>query len=429
MNHGLRRLLPAALALLALPCLPARGQTECSTLGQVGFVADTLEDMYLWYRELPDLDRAAFDSPEAYLEAARYRTLDEHFSYIAPLQEQQAYYSDSQFVGLGITNKQTGPEELRIAQAFPDSPASDAGLVRGDYLVEIGGRSVAELLRTGEIDDAFGPREIGIAVELAWRTTGGEERRATLVKRLVTIPTVSETRTLDLDGRRVGYVHLRNFVEPSIDALDAAFTRLRSEAVEDLVLDLRYNGGGLVSVAQHLGGLVGGFLTSGSVFARMVHNDKNTFRNRTLPFGAPEAALDLPRLLVVTTRSSASASELVINALRPFLPVTLVGETTFGKPVGQYGFTFCDKILYPVSFSMQNAVGHGDFFGGIPADCAAGDDLDRPLGEPTEASLAEALEYVRTGRCSTQAAKAHSQLAARPRPEYRDGWQQVLNAY
>jgi carboxyl-terminal processing protease len=95
------------------------------------------------------------------------------------------------------------------------------------------------------------------------------------------------------------------------------------------------------------------------------------------------------------------------------MPVTTVGETTYGKPVGQYGITFCDKILYPVAFTLRNALGQGDFFGGIPADCPAADDADHQLGDPAEASLAEALTVVRTGQCSAPQVSAAPQRRLR----------------
>jgi hypothetical protein len=94
---------------------------------------------------------------------------------------------------------------------------------------------------------------------------------------------------------------------------------------------------------------------------------------------------------------------MVINGLSPFLDVGLIGATTFGKPVGQLGFLFCDKILRPVSFEVVNAAGEGDFFEGISPDCVAADDLDEPLGDPAEDSLAEALTFIQNGSCSAAA--------------------------
>ena len=424
---------PVVLLALAAAAGPVRAQTDCTLPGQNTFVRNTLQDMYYWYRELPDPNPALFDTPEAYLEAVRYRALDSSFSYIGLRAAEDAFYSDSQFIGFGFSTKQTGDDEVRIAQVFPDSPASDAGLARSDRLLAINGRPVAELLRTGEIGTIFGPSEVGVPGELAWQDLAGNEREATMVKRLVTIPTVSLVHVLEVEGRRVGYVVFRNFVRPSVEALDQSFAALAAAGATDLVLDLRYNGGGLVSVAQHLGGLIGGNRTSTQVFTQFVHNDKNAFRNSVLPFPDPASALDLPRLVVITTRASASASEMIVNSLRPFIPVTVVGDATYGKPVGQYGFNFCEKVLYPVAFSVQNAANQGDYFGGIPADCPAADDLDRAFGDPEEASLAEALHFVARGACSGRSTGAASALSALRRQTERtarpDGWQLLLGAY
>lgn len=420
------------VALITATGTPSLAQSDCSILGQNTFVRDVMVEFYLWYKEMPDVNPALFDSPEAYLEAVKYRPLDESFSYIAELAATEAYYSSSQFIGIGFSMKQTGDEEIRVTQVFPESPASEARLARGDYLLAVDGRSIPELIQTGQLGAALGPNEEGYRVEIEWRTRRGERRVAEVTKRPVTIPTVSQTEIIDVNGLPTGYIHFRNFVEPSVDALNIAFAAFQSRGVTDVILDLRYNGGGLVSVAQHLGGLIGGLRTSGQTFVEFVHNDKNSFRNQRLPFEYPAASLDLPRLVVITTRSSASASEMVINALRPFIPVTVVGDTTFGKPVGQYGFDFCEKILFPVAFKGVNANGEGDYFGGIPADCPAGDDLNRPLGNDEEASLVEALNYLRTGACSPQSAALKS-LRAQRRIERRalvmDGWRQMVNAW
>jgi carboxyl-terminal processing protease len=407
---------------------------SCSTQGQVLFVRDTLQDIYFWYKELPNPDPATFSSPEAYLEAVRYKPLDSSFSYITGKAESDAFFSDSQFIGFGLGTQATSATELRISQVFPASPASDAGLSRGDYVLTINGKAVADLLRTGEIDTVFGASEIGVMASLTWRTLDGDTRSATMTKRLVTIPTVSATATYRLrGGLRVGYVLFRNFVRPSVDALNAAFRQLKEEGAEELVLDLRYNGGGLVSVGQHLGGLVGGARTQGQVFVEFFHNDKNTQRNSTLRFEQPADAIGFSRLVTITTRGSASASEGVINGLRPFIPVTVVGDTTYGKPVGQYGFDFCEKTIFPVAFETRNARGEGNFYAGIPADCAAGDDLEHQLGDPDEASLAEAIEFLRTGTCTraaSAAARIHSAREARiGRGQPKDGWRQLLGAY
>ena len=415
-------------ALLAAP-LSASAQSVCTALDETTFVHDALQDIYFWYRELPDLNPALYETPEEYLEAVRYRPLDTTFSYITPRAASDAFYSSSQYIGIGFSSQQVGPRELRVSQVFPDSPASEAGLARGDDLIAIDGRSVGDLLESGELGLALGPNEIDYTLELTWRGPDGAERGAALTKRPVTIPTVSQTAVFDLGGLPVGYVHLRNFVEPSFAALDEAFAEMKARGVVDLVLDLRYNGGGLIDVARHLGGLIGGSGTSSQVFLKLAHNDKNTFRDRSYTFEDPEQSLSLRRLVVITTRASASSSELVINGLKPFIPVTIIGDRTYGKPVGQYGFDFCDKVLFPVSFENRNANDEGNFYDGLGPDCSASDGLDRPLGDPEEASLAEALHYLREGACSARAEEAARALRTELEVERAFGFQQLVNAW
>ena len=417
-----------ALALLVpVPVLAQSGPRNCSTVTQNLYVRDVLDEYYFWYRELPRVNAANYASPEAYLDAVRYRPLDASFSYITSRAANEAFYGDSQFVGLGIST-QTNATDIRVLQVFPESPASEVGLGRGDRITEIDGRRVPDLVASGEIGNAFGASEIGVTVNIVFRTRAGEERRATLTKRVVTIPTVSLTRTFRVDGRTVGYLLFRNFVEPSYDALSTAFAALRDAGASDVIIDLRYNGGGLVDVAVHLGSLIGGSVTNGQVFAVFQHNDKNDALNETLRFESKPEALTLPRLFVITTPGSASASELLINSLRAYIPVTVIGDSTYGKPVGQYGFPFCDKVLAPVSFKLVNANGEGDYFGGIPADCPAADDVENDLGSAEEASLREALTVIRTGSCSTPRTTSQSLRVAAARTR-ATGWQSVINAY
>src|SRR5687767_6832553 len=143
---------------------------DCSTLGQVQFVRTTLRDIYLWYRDLPDPAPSSFSSPEVYLEVVRNKTLDESYSYIADQAESDAFFSESQFIGVGVSYRQTGASELRVTQVFPGSPAGDAGLARGDYLLAVNGTAVATLIANGGLDAAFGASQIGVVVTLAWRS-------------------------------------------------------------------------------------------------------------------------------------------------------------------------------------------------------------------------------------------------------------------
>jgi carboxyl-terminal processing protease len=416
------------LALLCPWTAYAQGPASCTTTSQNLWVRDQLNTYYYWYQFLPSgVNPASYNSPESYLEAVRYRPIDNSYSFITSAASSDAFYSDSQFIGYGFGN-QTTTTEIRVLQVYDDSPASEAGLLRGDRITAVNGQTVAQMVANGTIGGAFGATEVGVASTIDWETQSGARRSARLVKRLVTIPTVSLTRVVEVDGRRVGYLFFRNFVTPSTAALNDAFAALKTAGANELVLDLRYNGGGLVDVAVHLGSLIGGARTNGQVMLNYVHNDKvGPQLNKTVRFTSLEQALNLQRLVVITTRGSASASELVINSLRPYIPVTIIGDSTYGKPVGQYGLRFCDKILYPVAFSIKNANLEGDFFDGIPVDCVAGDDYTKQLGDTAEASFAEALTFIRTGACTPRSTSAVRAQRA-PFVFQPTGWAAILNA-
>jgi C-terminal peptidase prc len=416
-----------AALLVGSPAGAQSGPASCTTTGQNLYVRDVMSDLYLWYEFMPRVNPVRFSSPEEVLDALRYRPLDQTFSYITSRAANDAFYSDSQFIGFGLSTS-TADGEMRVLQVFDDSPAAEGGLTRGDRIVEINGQSVSRLIENGQIGSAFGPSEVGVEASVVFTSRDGEQHRATMIKRLVTIPTVSLTRLFEVDGRKVGYLFFRNFVRPSFGALNDAFAAMKEAGVTELVLDLRYNGGGLVDVATHLSSLIGGTRTEGQIFAEFVHNDRNTRYNEILRFGAAESALLLSRLLVITTRSSASASELVINGLRPFIPVVVIGDRTYGKPVGQYGIDFCDKVLAPVAFALLNADGEADYFDGISADCPAPDDVEHDLGVADEGSLAEALHYIGTGRCSASSEGTRT-LRIRGDVQRATGWQAVVNAH
>ena len=173
----------------------------------------------------------------------------------------------------------------------------------------------------------------------------------------------------------------------------------------------------------HLASLIGGTRTNGQVMLNYVHNDKvGPTSTRRRASRTQSNALGLQRLVVITTRGTASASELVINSLRPFIPVTIVGDTTYGKPVGQYGLRFCDKVLYPVAFSIKNANFEGDYFDGLPVDCAGGGRCHASTGRYRGSVVGRSADR-HSHRCvqrrarPTQVARAAAAPQSMPRPD------------
>lgn len=405
-------------------------ESTCSTIGQNRFVYQVMQDIYYWVDFLPTVNPDIYASPEALLEDIRYQVLDSTFSTIRDQEENDRFFGQGEFIGVGLTLRIVG-DQVFVGQVIIDSPADDAGFERGFELLSINGQAAADLVAAGTVSEAFGPDEVGTQVTLSYRDGQGNEASIVLSKAVAVIQPVPYSAVFDINGVKTGYLMFRTFIDPSFSALEDTFASFTSQGVTEVILDLRYNGGGLVSVAEYLGGLIGGQGTSGQVFSNWVHNANNTSRNRTSFFPNPAWALGLSRLVVITTESSASASELVINALRPYLQVVLVGERTFGKPVGSYGFPFCGKVLNPISFNLRNADNQGDYFDGLAVDCAAEDQLSEPFGDPAEASTAEALYYVENGVCRPAVTSNRSQSLAvqRARGVAGNDWQLLRGVF
>ena len=210
------------------------------------------------------------------------------------------------------------------------------------------------------------------------------------------------------NGHRVGYVLFRTFIGPAAEALRTTIGNLRQAGATDLVIDLRYNGGGLTSVAEVLANLLRRTHSPADVMARTVHNPQQAASDTAILFGAEPNAMDPGKIAFIVGGGTASASEMVVNVLQPYLGsnLALVGSRTYGKPVGMEAFdnSSCDWLLYLVSFSMVNANGQGGYFQGLPdagfrgISIAALDDQAYALGDPAEPSLAAALAWIGQGQ-------------------------------
>jgi C-terminal processing protease CtpA/Prc len=403
-------------------------------------VLEIMQDWYLWndeadqYNKYRNIDLSDFADENALLDFLRYRPneFDRGFSYITTPEEEQAFFGEGEFVGFGFSLMQINPGEVRFSQVFQDSPAEAAGFQRGYRLVAINGRSIAEIEAAEGLAQALGPARVGFTLTMTVEDTDGDPLPAeNLSKALVTItPVPLVTYAQDSGGNDVGYVLFNSFISSANEALRFAFDDLgtTSGGVDRVVIDLRYNGGGLVSVAEVLASLLAGPGRVGDVFnIYRFNSDRAAEYDEAVDFHSEAESLNLDKIVFITSEGSASASELVINGLKPYfssLDLATVGSPTFGKPVGQFAFDFCndDYRLRAVTFKSVNAGGDGDYYEGLQVDCQAEDDLSLPLGNANEASFAAALEYMGSDglSCSTSSAPAFGISRAggklRPRP-------------
>ncbi|MGH8373036.1 MAG: S41 family peptidase [Gammaproteobacteria bacterium] len=405
--------------------------SDCSVSGENYQIQGVMQDWYYWYQQLPAANPTAYSDPESFVEALRYQPLD-RFSYVTSQAANQAFYGAGQYVGVGISQQLTASNTLQVSDVYPSSPAADAGMVRGDTILVINGVAVSTLIAQGTLGDAYGPATVGVKVALEFQHAAGGTHTATLTKAVVTQPNVSRIEVFTAGSHKVGYFFFQNFIQPSNTALNSAFKQLKADGVDELVIDDRYNGGGLLSVAQYLGSLIAGSSEAGQTFATLNYNNRHTDQDYTFKFDQETNALGLSRVVFITAGGTASAAELIINALKPYMDVVTVGSTTFGKPVGENGFDICKDVLYPMTFKMTNAAGYGDYFDGFAPTCPAVDDLSHPLGDGSESSLSTALYYITNGNCGPHAFAAARTLSERTamRPLTKTyGWRQLVNAY
>lgn len=439
-----------------------------STLEENFWLRSWTNETYLWNTEVVDQNPASFNNRLDYFAVLRTTAQtssgkdkdDFHFS--QPTEEFLAQRNSAPTADYGarfVSLSTTPPRDIRVLYTEPNSPASQevAGqpnFVRGARVIEIdgidainGGATQADL---DTLNNGLFPLTAGEIHSFRVRDPDGTERNIMLTSANLAPKPVNRFTTIDTAAGKVGYMLINTF-SPFASEEDIATTiaDLKTAGVSDLVLDLRYNGGGLLAVAAQLGYMVAGpSRTNGKTFERLqfnaaaggvdpVTNQTNTpvpfystGQGFTLAVGAALETLNLSRVYILSTGRTCSASEAVINGLRGIdVEVVLIGDTTCGKPFGFYPTDNCGETYYTIQFRGVNDKNFGDYadgfipmnsnasFGVSAPGCAVADDLSKELGDPAEALLAAALQYREDGTCPAPppvaSAVARSSVATR----------------
>ncbi len=413
----------------------------CSLLERQNWAAAQLREFYLFPETLPaNLSPAGFNTVQDYVDAltatARAQRRDRFFTFVTSIREENAFFQSGQTAGFGIRlSTDAAARRVFIAEAFEGAPALLQGIDRGTEILAVGTseanlRPTADIVAAeGGISNALGPSTAGTTRVLRVQDASGI-RNVTVTKAEFEIPPVSNrygARIIDDGGRRVGYLNLRTFIDTADPALRQAFAGFRSAGITEVIVDFRYNGCGLVSIAELMGDLLGGNRTRQEVFSFTTFRPEKSQFNETRFVEPQPQSISSMKLAFIATNGTASASELVINAFIPYLRANagLIGGNTFGKPVGQIALdrSQCDDRLRVVAFATQNANRQGDYFDGlaskVEASCQAPDDFSRQLGDPTEGSVRTALDYL-AGRPCTRISGGISAQSARTAAQQRE---------
>ena len=411
-------------------------EASCTDNRQKNWVRSRLNENYLFYRDAP---LASID-PNTYSDSVSNLFLDytvhgvpskDRFSFVLTQAEADAVFQSGTATNVGFTLRRDANNGgiIRIAYVDPNGPAAAAGFARGMVLATIDGVATSFSIPAALSDKLFNSAA-GTSSEVGVQDTlGGPVRTLTVASATFGTSPLIVDRVLS--ATTTGYLAYNSFATPVGELqLADAFKRFAAAGVTDLVVDLRYNGGGFLDIAAQLGYMVAGEVqSSGKVFETLAFNDKRSAENLNIGFvstvtsffgnsaraGEPLSALNLRRVSVLTTGSTCSASESFISALRGIdIDVVLVGGTTCGKP---YGFTQannCTLAFFGIEFEGRNDKGVVTPITGIPTTCAATDDLDHALGDPAERMLATAISYQLAGRCPAPTMLAASDRLSLP---------------
>ncbi|MEQ1726527.1 MAG: S41 family peptidase, partial [Sphingopyxis sp.] len=407
----------------------------CSVRERQDWVTAQMREWYLFPETLPaSPNPGASATVQDYIDAltatARAQGRDRFFTYITSIAQENAFFSGGASAGFGVRlSYDTTARRVFIAEAFEGAPALAAGIDRGTEILAIG--TTAADLRTVDaiilaegtagVTNALGPSTAG-TVRVLRVTDAGGTRDLTVTKADYSLTPVSSrygSRILDLGGgRRVGYLNLRTFISSADQQLRNAYASFRAAGISEFIVDLRYNGGGLVSTANLFGDLLGGGRRTSDIFSQTRFRPEKASNDDTHFFAPGTQSVTPVKIAFIGTGSTASASELVINGMIPFLGsnMALVGGNTYGKPVGQIALdrTACDDRLRVIAFATGNASNNTAYYTGLAGSvantCRAADDVTLPLGDVREASVASAIDFL-SGRACTPISATGGQSA------------------
>jgi carboxyl-terminal processing protease len=424
------------------------GDVQGTVADEKAWVRAYIDETYLWYQDVSSLSANALD-PNAYATAVTYfgalkspaitasgKARDRfHFTYDTPTWIALSRAGQSYGYGFEVALlSTTPPRQAIVAFTDPGTPATAANIMRGAQILTVDGvdlvnngtQAGVDILNAGLFPSAAGSHTFTIR-DLGATTT----RSVTLAAATLTSTPVQNVKTLPAPNNQVGYMLFNDHIATSEVQLIDAINQLKTAGVSDLVIDIRYNGGGYLDIASELAYMVAGpTQTNGKVFEKLSFNDKNPFgltdAQRTTPFqtvgqdfvkgttaNQPLPYLGLSRVYVLTGSGTCSASESIINGLRGAgVAVNQIGTTTCGKPYGFYPQDNCGTTYFAIQFQGVNQLGYGDYADGFVPTCTVADDFNHALGDPAEARLAMALGHRTSGSCVPASGQGMAKLQA-----------------
>lgn len=419
-----RRIAPLTISIAAAVLLAAcggggggssAGAASCDVSAQKDWLRGYMLDWYFWTGQSPNPEPAGYATLDAYFQALKYTGYPGVTDGIEPWSNYQSTASYNQFFAEGrstgygfAVNGLEGQLPLKVRYVEPLSPAG-AQLARGDVIKAINGIPDSTLIQqfaannTAVLNGAAG-QQVTLDIE-----RNGVPQRITLTAADYALTPVPASATLTAGAAKVGYIVLKDFIVQAEPELSTRLNAIKAAGATDLIIDLRYNGGGRISTANHFASEV---LGPRGVFTTLQYNAKQQASNRSFTLTASTAPGVFNRIVVLTGQRSCSASELLVNGLRPYAQqVNTIGDTSCGKPYGFNPVDSCSNTFSIVNFKAVNALGQGDYEAGLTPTCAVAEDFSGAFGDPAEKLTAAALGYLQTGNCPATAVAPNAERA------------------
>ncbi|HMA99480.1 MAG TPA: S41 family peptidase [Spirochaetota bacterium] len=345
-------------------------------------IYELMHNYYLWQDHVPvSVNLESYSTPQSLIDDMSYDLYD-RWSMVMDYSDYEDDFIEGSTASYGVYWNYDSNGEPRLLKVDTNSPAGQAGLQRGDLL------------------NYWNP-DTGLII-----ISNNDSSLSTnyLTSASYYVNAVLHEAVIETNGHTVGYVVLEQFLATAEDEIISVFDRFQSSNVTTVIMDLRYNGGGYLSFAATIADYLAPSSAQNEVFYRLTYNN-NTSWSDELCYIDKKGTLELDSVYFITTGYSASASELLINGLKPLMDVYTVGTETHGKPVGMNGFNYgSDYIVFPVTFYSYNKNDEGEYFSGLSVSKGAVDDIRYNWGESNDPCLQAALEAIVNSEALTEPA-------------------------
>ena len=441
---------------------------QCTAFNEKMWLRSWTNDFYLWFAEVPDTNPNSITDVIQYFNSLKTSQTTpsgrakDRFHFTFDTDEWRALSQQGQSFGYGaelmIIGDGRPPRRAVVAFVEPGTPAATANVTRGMEIQRINNVDFVNDNTQAGVDTlnaAFSPSAAGQTFTFVFRPTTGADVTIPLTSASITHKPVLLDQTIPQSGASVGYLVFNDHIATAEDGLFDAITRL--QGVNDLILDIRYNGGGFLDIASELSYMISGRT---GTFESLVFNSKNPGRNPVLnqpltptPIhtttqdfgdrtpGTPLPTLNLNRVYVITGPNTCSASESIINGLRGVgVEVFLIGSTTCGKPFGFFPQDNCGTTYFSIQFQGLNAMSFGDYPDGFAAQnqsgassvklggCSLADDFTHALGDTQESRLKATLAFRASGNSNASCPTASGFAPGVPGAQLKGGQQAVSAA-